>query len=216
MYVSWAAFYEGTTDQSYLNTLIPRLLEEILRVEGKRPTIVPEAPLLLGQFGRSRQEVAREICANKDAFHLLFVHADTGGRAVAAGIADRREAYIEQANLLCQFEPRRAIFVSPRSEIEAWALCDVDALKTALGVKKFPATVAIPTTAQAAEALVDPKATFSQIINSTSRRRRKVKAGSVLPSIALEQNFEELRNSTSFVEFEESLRHSLRGFDLLD
>lgn len=216
MYIAWAAFYEGVTDERYLNVLIPRVLEEIIRTHGTRPAVVPEMPAVtLGAKGRGLQEVAREICANKKAFHVLFFHADTGGRAIEANINTRREAYLRQAALLCEFSVKHAVFVSPRKETEAWALADRDALKRSLGILDFDNHVEVPADARAAEALQDPKATLARIIDSSSKRKRKVKPIVLLPRIAQEQSIQVLREATSFQAFEQNIRSALLSFGLL-
>jgi hypothetical protein len=97
MYLSWSAFYEGASDAQYFNIIIPRLLDEIIRVCGKRPCDVGEYPALeFGIGNRSFDDVAVEICERKNEFHIIFVHADLGGRGLAANIAQRREQLIQK------------------------------------------------------------------------------------------------------------------------
>lgn len=88
MYLSWSAFYEGATDAQYFNVLIPRVLDDIIRGCGKRPCDVAEFPAV--EFGigeRSFESVAKQICARKNEFHIIFVHADLGGRGQAVNVA---------------------------------------------------------------------------------------------------------------------------------
>ena len=79
-YVSWAALYEGPTDQAYFEMVIPRVMEDLIMRHGIRNSIIPPAPAVTLQRA-DVDAAAREACAAKDAFYLVFVHADTGGRA---------------------------------------------------------------------------------------------------------------------------------------
>lgn len=208
MYLSWAAFYEGRTDASYFNVLIPRMLEEVLRVDGRRPYDVGLAPAV--QFGiaeRDFDKISNEICDRQQEFHIIFVHADGGSGAQLKEIASRREALIVMATEKCGFQHELFVPLTPVRELEAWALLDVSALKTALGISALPSSVPYPSSAKAAEALTDPKATLQAIINSVGRRRSN--PHSVLVRIAQEQDLNRLRTAASFREFEKCLRQSL-------
>ena len=89
-YVGWAALYEGSTDALYFEVMLPRLMEVIVAQDGIRQSDIPQAPsIILGKAGRSLDEVAAELCEAKEAFQLVFIHADTGGRGLEAGLAAR-------------------------------------------------------------------------------------------------------------------------------
>lgn len=207
MYLSWSAFYEGASDAQYFNIIIPRLLDEIIRVGGKRPCDVGEYPALeFGIGNRSFDDVAVEICERKNEFHIIFVHSDLGGRGLAANIAQRREQLIQKAQALCGFDPRIAVMLSPEKELEAWALADHAAVKVALGVNTIPQGL-MPDTPIAAEKLSDPKARLDAVIRSVTNRRSS--ARNILVRIAQEQSIDELRRANSFQVFEESLRNAL-------
>ena len=71
-YVSWATFHEGPSDALYFDVLLPRLIEEIITTEGVRHSDVPSNPSArLGAQGRSVDDVAKEACANKNAFEIF-------------------------------------------------------------------------------------------------------------------------------------------------
>ena len=204
MYLSWSAFYEGASDAQYFNIIIPRLLDEIIRASGKRPCDVGEFPAV--EFGigdRSFDRVAADICARKNEFHIIFVHADLGGRGQAANIAQRREQLIKRAQEMCAFDPRIAIMLSPEKELEAWALADSAAVKAALGVNTIPGDL-IPVTPSAAERLLDPKDILNTIISSVVSRKSYYR--NILVRIAQEQSIDQLRRANSFRKFEECLR----------
>lgn len=207
MYLSWSAFYEGASDAQYFNVIIPRLLDEIIRAAGKRPCDVGEYPA--SEFGignRSFDHVAADICERKNEFHIIFVHADLGGRGLAANVAQRREQLIQKAQEICCFDPQVAVMLSPEKELEAWALADLAAIKAALGVNAISRDL-MPDTPSAAEKLPDPKASLDAIIRSVTNRRSS--ARNILVRIAQEQNINELRRATSFRTFEASLRNAL-------
>ena len=84
-WLSWAVLYEGDSDASYFDVLLPRLMTEIVFTRGTRHSDVPLFPSV--RIRRDEVEVAaREICEAREAFHLIFVHTDSGGRAVAASL----------------------------------------------------------------------------------------------------------------------------------
>ena len=209
MYLGWAAYYEGASDAAYFDVLIPRVLDDILLREGTRPITVPEGPALrLGVRSRQVDHVAAEICEGRDAFHLLFVHADTGGRALAVNIASRREAFAQAAYDLCGWPLDRTVQISPRHESEAWALADPGAICRALGYTGDKGPLGFPVTPRAAEKLPNPKAELDRIVQQVSGRRHKG-TGGLLTSVAREQSLSTLRRARSFQSFEEELRSSL-------
>jgi hypothetical protein len=208
MYLSWSAFYEGASDALYFNVLIPRILDEIVRECGKRPCDVGEFPAVeFGVESRSFDEVAQMICARKNEFHIIFVHADLGGRGQASNVKQRREQLIQRAQEICGFDSRIAVMLSPEKELEAWALSDIVAVKAALGVTVIHSNL-MPDTPAAAEKLIDPKANLEGIVKSVVRKRRSA-IPQTLVRIAQEQSIEQLRRTSSFSEFESSLRRVL-------
>lgn len=118
-YLSWGAFYEGTSDQAYFDLLIPRLIEDIVMVRGTRNITIPSAPAIRLQRG-SVDKVAKEACSAQDTFHLIFIHADTGGRGLAIGLDERSIRYCQAMYELCRWPLIRCITIAPRHETEAW------------------------------------------------------------------------------------------------
>lgn len=206
-YAAWAALYEGDTDAAYMNVLIPRLMEELVAAGTKLP-IIPEAPAIRLTRGEP-DAVAQQACDNADAFYLVFVHADTGGRAQEQGIHPRSKAYCEAMQRKCEWEPKRCVVITPRHETEAWILADAVAVTETLGYRGAPATIGLPVGAGEAERLVDPKATLGQVVARIRGRRRGEDLDLVLPAIAQRQRLDELRRSKSFRDFEDRLREAL-------
>jgi hypothetical protein len=211
--LSWAAFYEGRSDSAYFNVLLPRVIEDALRIGGNRPYDVGVSPAV--QFGveeRRFEIVSAEICARREEFHILFVHADSGGRAQAQAIENRREALVRLAEKLCNFDRGSAVMLSPRRELEAWALSDADAIASAFGVGVLPPDT-VPGAPEEAERLADPKAALREVGRRIGRRRDDSKG--VLVRIAQAQRLDQLRKTVSFREFEEDLLRALRHVGFL-
>jgi hypothetical protein len=108
-YVAWAVLYEGETDATYLDVLIPRVMEESAIAGPALPTI-PLVPAIRLKRA-SPAKVAEEACAAADAFHLVFIHTDTGGRALERKIHQRGSAYCEAMHDLCGWLSDRCIVV---------------------------------------------------------------------------------------------------------
>jgi hypothetical protein len=200
-YLSWAVLYEGNTDAAYFDLLIPRLMDEIVMLRGTRHSTIPSAPALRLRRG-AVNEVAKEVCAARDAFYLVFVHADTGGRNLESGLAQRASAYCEAMFGLCEWPPVRCITIAPRHETEAWILADPHAVTAALGYNGTPEAIGLPGTAYEAERLREPKAVLAGAIVQVRGRRRPVDVKQVFPAIAQRQSFAALRNARSFIAFE--------------
>lgn len=211
-YVAWAVLYEGETDASYLDVIIPRLMEDLVRGGTKLPTIPTTAAVRLRRAGP--KEAAKEACAASDAFHFVFIHADAGGRNQAAGLAPRSTAYCEAMTELCGWPTCRCIVIAPRHETEAWALADGEAVTSALGYRGTPESIGLPGSPAEAERLGDPKAVLQTAV-ATVRRGRRTDPHQIFPAIAQRQRLELLRQAPSFQVFEADLRRALDGLGCL-
>lgn len=210
MYLSWAAFYEGGSDHSYFDILIPRLMEEIILIDGVRDVTIPSAPAIyLGRNGREVGSVSNEICENSKVFHIVFIHTDVGGRGLATNLESRSLAYGKAAFELCQWNSDRCVVLAPRHEMEAWALADPEAVMQALGYRGKANSLGIPSTAAEAERLTDPKSILEQAARQIQRRRFGKGGAQLFSSIAQNQSIEALRGSESFRSFESGLRKGL-------
>jgi hypothetical protein len=213
-YLSWAVLYEGDTDAAYFDLLIPRLMDEIVMVHGTRHSNIPAAPAL-----RLRREavgkVAKEACQAREAFYLVFIHADTGGRNVEPGLEKRSGAYCEAMRELCEWPPVRCITISPRHETEAWILADSQAVTSALGYIGSPDSIGLPVNAAQAERLDDPKAVLSRAVGQVRGRRRNFDVKQIFAAIAQRQSFTALRQTRSFTAFEASLLVALADLGCL-
>jgi hypothetical protein len=216
MYLSWALFAEGNSDLEYLTALAPRVLEDILQREGTRPVDVPNTGIILGSRGRKIEEVAAEACDAQNSFHLLFVHADTGGRALERGLNSRSSMYVAAMNARCGIRVDRSVIIAPRRETEAWILGDRDALLSALGFRDPRNELGLPLDAAVAERLPDPKAVLNAAVDTIYDRRQTAKRYFSFGPIALRRDLRALRSSDSFDQFYNDLRRALVTWDLLE
>lgn len=215
-YVSWAAFYEGPSDALYLDVLLPRIIRDLIAREGTRLVDVPDTPAVkIGAKGRSVEKVAEEACAFCEAYDVIFIHVDMGGRGLAQGSMNRADAYCAALKAFCDWPVERCIAITPRHEIEAWLLADGEAVTGALGYNGDPTEVGLPIDARAAERLNDPKQVLSVAIEKVAGRRRVQRVDRLFPAIAQRQRLELLRRSSSFVDFEERLHGCLRTIGCL-
>ena len=217
IYVSWAALYEGASDRSYYDVLIPRLMEEIILKDGIRAVTIPPNPAKVFSRRESRK-VAEAACEAKEAFHLLFIHADKGGRNLAAELPERSCAICEATYDRCQFPLARCVVIAPLHETEAWVLADPTAVTAALGYSGSAFDLDLPPDARAAERLVDPKAVLNTAVRQV-RGRRSFSVHQIFPAIAQRQSIQLLRGAPSFHAFEVLVKRALSdigcvGFDL--
>ena len=207
-YLSWAVLYEGSSDQAYFDVLIPRVMEELVIRDGVRNSTIPSSPSVRLRRG-SVAETAEEACAARQAFHIAFIHADTGGRNLEAGMERRSVAYCEAMHAVCEWPPARCVSISPRHETEAWVLADPGAVVSALGFHGSATSIGLPANATEAERLVDPKAVLLTAVREVRGRRSSFNVSQIFPAIAQQQSFISLRESASFVRFEAALRGAL-------
>ncbi len=212
-YVAWAVCYEGESDAAYYNVLIPRVMEDLVVAGTKLPTI-PADPAVRLRRG-SIDQVAAEACAAAEAFFLLFIHADTGGHNVEAGLRHRSASYCEAVQRRCAWPPNRCIVIAPRHETEAWILADPEAVTGSLGYTGTAASIGLPNHAAEVEQLQDPKAILQQAVRQVRGRRRPIDLGRVFPAIAQRQDLARLRQAASFRDFERRVTVALNDLGCL-
>ena len=216
MYLAYALFCEGASDYSYFEVLVPRVIESTVLKAGRTPVDVPERPSLrLGRKGRSVEAVAREACDGREAFHVVFVHADTGGRGQRATLPERSNVYCRRMHEECELPRERCVLLRPASMMESWALADPKAVLDALGYRGAPAELGLPAGAEQAEAHLDPKGCLHSALRAV-RGPRGSRGDSLLPAIAQRQSMDALRRSASFQELERSLHTALGDLGILE
>lgn len=208
MYLPWAGYFEGTTDREYFKILIPRLMHDLISNYGLRSVTIPEDVICFGSKNRTIEFVAREACESKDSFHIWFVHADTGGRALARNISTRSDAYKNAANAMCDLPIDRCVVVAPRKETESWVLADRFAVLSAFGIS-IDHENRLPIRPILCESISDPKEILDNFARSINRKRYKNGASSLFSAIALVQNLDNLSQLPSFRSFENELKIAL-------
>jgi hypothetical protein len=205
IYLSWAVLYEGSTDEAYFEVLLPRVMEEIVMLRGVGHATVPPGPAVVLRRA-SVEAVAREACDARQAFHLVFIHADTGGRGLEAELDARSTAYCAAMETLCAWPPERCITITPRHETEAWILADPQAVTDALGYRGSAASIGLPVNAAQAELPVDPKAVLAEAVAQVrGPRRRPFDVKQIFAAIAQRQSLASRRQAPTFATFETAL-----------
>ncbi|PJE36569.1 hypothetical protein CVM52_11265 [Pseudooceanicola lipolyticus] len=211
-YISWGLYVEGRTDADYFNVLIPRMITHLLRGSDGPISLVPDLPA--HTFGIPRlnlDAITEKVCEGSEAFHLFFVHGDTGGRAVAEQLEHRTCALCERIQASCDFRRDRCIVIAPNRETEAWTLADISAVRRVFGFTADAHLNNIPTTPTQVEHIQDPKRVtqeFLEVVSGTARRKR---LRWPFENIAQEQNIDLLLQVPSFRTFSEALKVALRG-----
>ncbi len=216
MYLSLALFAEGTSDYEYLEPILVRSLEDIAAREGRRTIDLSQTVIRLSTGLRDIGSVSEQICAGMGSpppFHIVFVHADTGGRAIERNLAQRSTAFCEAAQQSCGWPCERCVIVAPRHETEAWVIADPGAVAATLGVTRHE-ELDLPADARAAELVPNPKVALQQALNRVTRGRRR-RVEDLYPSIAQRQDLAKLRLSRSFRAFEDGLRSALKSYGLI-
>lgn len=216
MYLAYALFCEGPSDYSYFEILLPRVIESIVLAVGRMPVDVSEPPAVrLGRRGRAVDEVAAEACDRREAFHVVFVHADTGGRGQLAKVSYRSSAYCKKMHELCEWRSERCVPLRPASMTESWALADPQAVLDTLGYRGPPSELGLPADVGQAEGHPNPKACLDSAFRA-ARGTRRARGDSLLPAIAQRQSINALGRSRSFREFEISLQGALQDLGVLE
>ncbi len=212
-YISWALYVEGNTDGEYFGSLIPRLIEDVVRTSNGPVAEVPEQPVeIYGPNARAFDFVASEVCRGRDAISLFFVHGDMGGANLAQNVASRTSQLCEMICERCEFCCLRCIPIKPRKETEAWCLVDLCAVRSAFGLSANYQFANIPDRATEIERLDDPKRVIKDIISTVGSGGRSATRRFPFARVAQHQNLARLRLLPSFLEFDRSLRKALGTF----
>jgi Domain of unknown function (DUF4276) len=211
MYISWALFVEGQSDADYFSVLLPRVIEDIVLATDGPAALIPELPA--GVFGirdRNFGSACHAICDAKESFHLLFVHSDTGGRALEEQIDMRTKALCQLLADRCDIPDESCVCVTPRHETEAWGLADQDAIRSAFGLNANFAFDELTDNPADVEGISDPKLTTKTIAKRLAFGRRNLNRYFPYAAIAQRQDLSTLRRLPSFADFEARLRKALR------
>ena len=158
-YLGLALYAEGRTDDRFLGPVLRRLCEEVCAasphlVEFNDEVLILPDVAKLKQARRDERIIGAALQA-KGAWSLLFVHADADGDASKA-----RHERVQPAldKLRAAFDRScQGIAVIPVQTIEAWMLCDGDALRKVFGTTLNDKALGLPSSSSALERLADPK-----------------------------------------------------------
>jgi hypothetical protein len=216
-YVSWALYVEGPTDRSYLGVILPRLISYLLISANGPVATVPDNPVEVFGIPKDKLDsIAELICAGKEAFHLVFVHGDLGGRGISSTVDSRTCALCDKISERCDFQRERCILAVPNREIEAWTLADPLAIRAAFGFPADRDLPHIPTKPHHVESLPDPKVTRDDFLKAISAGRRRALARWPYESIAQEQDIARLLSVPSFAVLADATKNALRGLGYPD
>lgn len=215
-YISWALYAEGASDVDYFEVLIPRLIEHLVAAADGPMVEVPERPVdIFGVNQRSFQRAAEQICDGVDAIELLFVHGDSGGRAVADSLFDRTRQLCEIVFRICNFDCRRCIPIVPKQETEAWCLADKGALRRALGLAEAYNFASLQKRPSTVERIGDPKSIAASVVREATGRNRGASPRFPYSAVAQYQDLGVLREVPSFNNFESAIRRALSTFEYI-
>lgn len=217
-YLGLALVAEGPTDYRFLSPVLYRLTEDLCLSFGVTTIEVgPVTALELDQrVGLSRAaQIVEAARASSGSYHVLFLHTDGGGNHEAA-LRDRFEPW---SRALEELERRdeRAVAVVPVREMEAWALCDGDALREAFGSNLNDERLGLPRRAADIEGTRDPKQVLQRAYERVFRPRRPRRSvAATLEAIAERVRLEQLRLLPAFARLEEDLRGVLQELRYLE
>lgn len=218
-YLGLALYAEGPTDYYFLRPLLQRLCEDICAKESLHSIEFTEVLALddpSALKNASRED--RILGAAKEArgaWRILFVHTDGAGNP-----AQSRERLAQPAldQLHCDWgDAGIGVAVIPIRETEAWAICDGEAVRQVLGTTLTLASLGLPATPAAVEAVIDPKSVLETAFLAThpSGRRKRQGFSPMLNALGEQVALQRLRQLAGFMTLEAELRSALRTLRIL-
>jgi len=202
--LSVGLFAEGSSDYEFFRPLLRRLLEDVCS-QGE-PVVIGDAVALRGTGGRREDKIDDAVSRAREAIDLVVIHADGGGQP------DRiREQQVDPGRRRSEALGIPAVGMVPIREMEAWALCDGDAIRRTWGTRLDDGALGIPANAVDVERITDPKATLKALHATVVRARGRTAVTTHLPRLAEELSFVRLRRVPAFAAFEADCRAALRG-----
>jgi hypothetical protein len=186
---------EGNSDLDFLQPLLERIVFDAARAT-VGVSFVPVA-----KRTQSAEDIASRICQAwvEGAISLCCIHRDADSRKRASSQRTVADRACQCASLGCAFPDRLCVRVVPFREIETWALCDGEALRRVLGVRRLAPDQ--ERALDSPESIIDPKA----FLMALAGRRRLPMA-----SIAGEIDLALLRRFDGFAEFERCFAEACR------
>jgi hypothetical protein len=209
-----ALYAEGPSDHRFLDELLRRTVEHLLIDAGHAVDLSPvqRLPVTTGESERATR-IAAGAEGLQGAFHLLFIHADGAGDPERAR-CERVQPGIDAMHDRLGSAGRCGVAVVPVRETEAWALADSACLRRLLGTTRSANELGLPESADALEALADPKATFAAVVQAARPRRRgrrRTAPGSFLDLAGQQASVSELGRLKAFSTLLRELEAALQG-----
>ncbi|MGE0452399.1 MAG: DUF4276 family protein [Vicinamibacteria bacterium] len=203
---------EGPTDYRFLQPVLYRLTEDLCLRHGRTTIEVGPVVGLDLSRGSGGDRTGRIVAAAQMAagsYHVLFLHTDGAGDPEAA-LRERVEPWRRGLAALGRAD-ERAVAVVPVREMEAWALCDGNALREAFGTTLPDDQLGLPRRTSDLEGVLDPKRMLDTAYERAFQPRvPKRPAVAALEAIAERVDVERLRLLPAFRTLEQDLRAALR------
>lgn len=219
-YIGLGLFREGSTDTRFLAPVLRRLTLDIC-LEHATESVEVSDVIDLGSPTPDRglsleYRILEAAKASIEAIDILFIHTDGAGNPGKA-----RAERVDPAVQLIQADPIfakvRPVAVIPVREMEAWAIADGDALRSALNASISDQDLGVPTRPRDVESILDPKAALRKAVrlNLHPRRAKKISEKSFLDMIGEKVDLNKLRLVPSFTVMESELQDALTQLGVL-
>lgn len=215
-YVALGLFAEGPSDFRFLLSVLAREAFDLVGRRGTQAVVIGEPVVQLD--GRSAEERARTACDNERFVDVFVVHGDASRSARDAGTALVLEELRRVSDALCGLRRERFVGLLPAREMEAWALCDEDAIAQACGFERWPADRPLPWAGTDIERIDGPKRMLDAAVAELRSRRtrsRATTAAAYLDAIGQRARLERLRRLASYRQFASDLEAAFRSLGVL-
>ena len=215
-YVVLGLFAEGPSDFRFLLDLLAREAFDLVGRRGTQPVIVGEPIVRLD--GRSVEDRARIACENESDVDVFIVHGDASRAARGAVSTLVLDGLRQQAKARCALDEARFVGLLPAREMEAWALCDEDAIAQACGYVAWPSSRPVPWAGEDIERIEDPKRMLDDAVAGLLGRRKRGRvttAAAFLDAIGERVRLERLRRLDSYRQFASDLSAAFDSLGLL-
>lgn len=217
-YLGLALYAEGPRDYSFLPPLLLRLCESLCTHATQSVEIGSFIGLNHSRTAAGASRAARIADAAekaKEAWNILFVHADADGDAEAA-LRERVMPGIDSVKA-AGWQRAEGVAVVPVRVTEAWALADGDALRSVFGTTLVDAELGLNVRGAALERLTDPKRMLDDILAAAhgGRRRPRLNVGSYLNLLGEQVALDRLKELPSFARVHRELGAALQRLNIL-
>ena len=209
-------FAEGPSDFRFLTTLLFREAFALVSARGTQAVIVSEPVVRLP--GRSPVDRANVACESARDVDIFVVHADASRTGADAVRRETVDALRTRAREGCAVPRGRFVGLIPIREMEAWALCDEEAIAVACGFENWPRSRLVPWSRSEIERIEDPKRALDEVVADLlgrRSRRRTAAAAAYLDRIGELASLERLRELASYRAFADDLAAAFAALGLL-